>query len=225
MKVTILFLAFLFLSASVPAFETTAYACGGWWDPCCPWWEPERCAAFDAAKRQKAAENEAYFGRMEERLTTLARVVGWLPAGGLAASALSEAARAARKAKDANAAVARGGSSGPSDYADYTDYEYVNQLEDNAYWLVEYGNYAAGEAQKYTDCKQQGYEDWCNQYKDTANYGGEVVGWLHGEMAYNLEVLAWQVENENGGDYPFGDISYWLRDMAQVSYDTEGAFQ
>ncbi len=223
------------LSSVVPAFEAPAYACGGWWDPCCPWWEPDRCAAFDAKKRENAAANEGYFSRMEERLNRLADYAGWLPAGSLASKALREGAKAAKAAKEANGAVARGT---PSDTADayavrsgptYTDtgYEWVNNLNRDLVDLFSYGNYAAGQSQQYTSCMQETYEDWgyCNGYYYNANWAIGVFGWLHGEMGYDLEVLAWQVEQENGGDWPYGDITYWLRDAAQVSYDTEGVLQ
>lgn len=224
---TIILIFFALAILHTPFFISEAAACGGWWDPCCPWYDPDRCAAFDANKRQKAAENEQYFARQEERLRNLADIASWLPAGGYAQKALSAAARAAKAAKEANAAVARGGSSGPSDYADYTDFEYVNRLNDSVYSLVNYGNYTAGESRTYTACMQETGEYWeyCQRYYWTANWGISIFGWLHGEMAYDMEVIAWQLEYYEGYDWPYSDISYYLRDMARQSYEARGAFQ
>ena len=197
-----------------------AAACGGWWDPCCPWWEPERCAAFEAKKRQQAAENEAYFARQEERLRNLGRVLGLVPGGGPAAAAANAGADAARKAKEANAKVARGGAPA-SDAADYVDYgyEWPNQVAnyDGTYVSI-FGYWAADQAQKFTDCMQGGGESTCAGWKSNAQGWLWGMGWWLVHLANTIDIMTSEIQNIYGSaDDTINETITELDDLAANS--------
>lgn len=62
----------LILAYAIPAMPTDAQACGGWWDPCCKWWEPSSCPA-PLKQRAKDASGMAvrYLGNADAFLKTV----------------------------------------------------------------------------------------------------------------------------------------------------------
>jgi hypothetical protein len=245
MKVAIAVIGFLLASAfaSVPDVQ----ACGGWWDPCCPWYEPERCEAFKKRKKDVAEYVENYMKRRTVDLAAIGLALGFIPAAGpavgqatrggaLVAAVVSEMAGRVKKdpPTDLYLEFYQGGpwpsaeSLGLGSYTGWWWNDYPIEAAQNIAW---YTDYITTEADRYTSCKQVGPDvcpDWVAQYhKDLVNWGLWNYGWYHGALAEFWWNIAAYAEQEGLADDPtlLNYLVSIIREMADIAGWVEQEFQ
>ena len=211
-------------------------------NPCCPWWEPWRCAATKQRKKDVAAYVEDYTKRRVVDMAAISVALSYVPGGGTALKQLigpvtltlavyGEKASAVRKdpfrwdflefydgdwLKAWNDIAATGLS--------YNGWWWNDELVGNAVGLSYYADYITNEADRFTSCKQMGLDcpDWYAQrHKENVAWGFYMYGYYHGALGDHMWNTAALVEQE-GLDDP-GLLSYAIAVLRDIAMATDFA--
>lgn len=198
-------------------------------NPCCPWWEPEKCPPpINQHKKAVAKAAGDYFTNAETFFIVFgiptcaaALIVPCATAGALAFYANRLAGEQYRIANDPRFMFVIGPDpdyrspavlSIPSAEIAYTGNPYVDNLIYGTTVIAGYGALIETSANRVSLCDNAG-EDCGDMHQAMVDEGFRQFGAWFYEGAINLNGVAWELENQ-GAD---GDLVWMLRDMARVS--------
>lgn len=208
-------------------------------NPCCPWWEPEKCAAFKKRKKDVAQYVEDYARRRGVDFLAIGLALKFVPgpsaavgqaigSAALVLAVVSEKAAEVRKDPFTNDYLEPypGGDWPNADSLGltYTGWWWNDYPIGVAQGIAYYTDFITHEADRYTSCRQVGPDacpDWYAQmHKDRVNWGLYMYGWYHGALAeYWWNLGAW-AEQEG-----FSDEANVVREVAQVTGWVEQEFE
>jgi hypothetical protein len=215
--------------------------------PCCPWWEPWRCAPTKQRKKDVAAYVEDYTKRRTNDLTAIGLAISYVPGGGTAIKqVIGPAALVMGIYSEKSSAVRKdpfrwdflefyGGDwqqawdyvAGTGLY--YTGWYWTDELVGNVVGLAYYTDYITNEGDRFTSCKQMGLDcpDWVAQaHKDNVAWGFYMFGWYHGALGDHLWNTAALVEQEGLEDQALLDYAVSVfRDIASVADYAESEYE
>jgi hypothetical protein len=214
---------------------TVAQACGGWWDPCCPWWEPWKCPAPVPQNKKDVAQNKADYydsaayslgvitAAMALGLPESAIAFGIAGSTGLIAKQLAEdQRRIIRNIQDADYWV---GYDPPWQSAEslglsYTENYWVNQMVGDTQGVAQMADMISVESAKALACEQAG-ADCGPWHRDRVNWALWYLGWYINDLGDN----AWQAAAELEAQGVNPDLVYQIRALAWESNDAGWRYQ
>lgn len=239
MKVTFLLCAIVLAFTSVVFDPAPAAACGGWWDPCCKWWEPSTCPAPLKQRAKDAAHDGAnylgqakgFFGAFSlatcgaAALGAPALAMGPACVGGMAGGFASDMFKdvfdqASRDPWDDLWWQDYEGGAWPSAESlgvGYTGYYWVDNLIGDVQAALYFSDFTYVTANRLNTCYQvlglDGPLDTCARQKARVDWGFYMLGWYTRDSVGNLRAIADDLE-QGGGD---GNLISVLRDVANVN--------
>jgi hypothetical protein len=213
-------------------------------NPCCPWWEPWRCAATKQRKKDVAAYVEDYVKRRVVDMAAISTALAFVPGGGTALKQLTGPVTLALAVYGERSSAVRkdpfrwdflefyqGGDwpSADSVGMQYTGWWWNDQLVELAQGVSYYTDYITNEADRFTSCKQMGLEcpDWyADRHKENVAWGFYMFGYYHGALGDHLWNTAALVEQEGLDDPALLDYAVSvLRDAASAFDYAESEYE